>query len=58
MAETWIVFKDRATGRKFCAYTEYGTFPGEREATAAQLAEENGIPVEQIEVEKIEELRD
>lgn len=51
-------FKDRATGRKLCAYTEYGTFPGEREATAAQLAEENGIPVEQIEVEKIEELRD
>ena len=41
-------------GKELCAYTLYGTFEGEEEATKELLAEENRISVDDIEV-RIEE---
>ena len=43
----WIVFYD-SEGKELAAYTEAGTFAGEREATADLLAFEHGIPPEEI----------
>ena len=40
--------------KELCAYTLYGTFEGEEEATKELLAEENGISVDDIKV-RIEE---
>ncbi len=40
--------------KELCAYTLYGTFDGEEEATKELLAEENGININDIKV-KIEE---
>ena len=37
--EKWKVF--RLNGKELCAYTIYGTFDGEEEATIELLAEEN-----------------
>ena len=37
-------------GKELCAYTLYGTFEGEEEATKELLASENDIAVEDIEV--------
>lgn len=48
MAEDWVVFKDKDTGRELCAYTIRGTFEGERAATIELLAFENGINPERI----------
>lgn len=48
MSEQWLIFKERDTGRELCAYTIRGTFPGEAAATIEQLAEENGLPADQI----------
>jgi hypothetical protein len=39
----WIVFYD-SKGKELAAYTEAGTFAGERKATADLLAFERGIP--------------
>ncbi len=50
MKESWMIFRDKETGKELCAYTIRSTFSGEREATAKQLAYENKIPVEQIEI--------
>lgn len=44
------VFREKETGRELCAYTIRGTFPGEEEATAGQLAFENGLKPDQIEI--------
>lgn len=49
MREEWVVFTDRNTGKELCSYTTRGTFPGELEATRAELAAENGLQEEQIE---------
>lgn len=49
MREEWVVFTDRNTGKELCSYTVRGTFPGELEATRAELAAENGLQEEQIE---------
>lgn len=48
MAENWLVFRDRETGRELLAYTIRGTFEGERAATIELLAAENGIDPERI----------
>ena len=45
----WVIFTDRETGRELCAYTVYGTFPGELEGTKQLLSFKKGIPIEQIE---------
>ena len=49
----WIVFYD-SKGKELAAYTEAGTFLGEREATAELLAFENGIQPEEITVKEVE----
>ena len=49
-----IVFYDKA-GNEQTAYTETGTFAGERKETAAHLAYERNIPVEEITIK--EEMR-
>lgn len=43
----WIVFYD-STGKELAAYTEKGTFAGERQATADLLAHEHGISADEI----------
>lgn len=43
----WIVFYN-STGKELLAYTERGTFAGEREATIDLLAYERGIPAQEI----------
>ena len=49
MREEWVVFTNKETGKELCSYTTRGTFPGELEATRAELAAENGLQEEQIE---------
>ena len=49
----WIVFYD-SKGKELAAYTEVGTFSGERGATAELLAFENGIQPEEITVKEVE----
>lgn len=46
--EKWKVFYYK--GKELGAYTLYGTFKGEEEATKELLANENEIAVEDIEV--------
>lgn len=46
MKEPWVVFYYE--GRELASYTLRGTFPGELEATAAELAAEKNIPLEGI----------
>ena len=41
--EQWKVFYNRITGKEYTSYTIRGTFEGEEEATAQQLADEHGI---------------
>ena len=48
MSESWLVFRDRETGRELLAYTIRGTFAGERAATIELLAAENDIDPERI----------
>lgn len=48
MMKNWKVF--RLNGKELCAYTMYGTFDGEEEATKELLAAENGCAVEDIAV--------
>lgn len=43
----WIVFYD-SEGKELAAYTETGTFAGERKATADLLSFEHGIPTHEI----------
>ena len=49
MRKEWVVFTDKETGKELCNYTIRGTFPGELEATRAELAAEKGLQEEQIE---------
>jgi hypothetical protein len=49
----WIVFYD-SKGKELAAYTEAGTFEGERQATAELLAFEQGIPAEEITAKEVE----
>lgn len=49
--EKWKVFY--YNGKELCAYTLYGTFDGEEQATKELLASENGISINDIMV-KIE----
>lgn len=48
MKEKWIVFYHG--DRELCAYTAFGTVPGEIDATKELLAYENNIPQEDIRV--------
>ena len=48
MKEQWLVFYHG--DRELAAYTLRGTFPGEAEATAELLAQENDIPIDAIRV--------
>lgn len=50
--EKWKVFYYK--GKELCAYTLYGTFEGEEQATKESLAAENKIDINDIKV-KIEE---
>lgn len=47
----WKVFYHN--GKELCAYTLYGTFNGEEQATKELLASENGIDIDDI-IVKIE----
>lgn len=44
--EKWKVF--RLNGKELCAYTIYGTFDGEEQATLELLAEENNCKMSDI----------
>lgn len=46
--EKWVVFYHE--DRELCAYTAFGTFPGEVDATKEMLAYENDIPQNAIRV--------
>lgn len=46
MCEQWVVF--RHEGREICAYTLRGTFPEELAETKKLLANEKGIPEDEI----------
>lgn len=46
--EKWVVFYHE--DRELCAYTAFGTFPGEVDATKEMLAYENNIPQNAIRV--------
>lgn len=46
MQEEWVIF--RHAGRVICGYTMRDTFPGELEETIKLLAQEKGIPAEEI----------
>lgn len=46
--ELWITFSHQ--GKELVAYTVRGTFAGEREATLESIAQERGIPKDQITV--------
>ncbi len=50
--EPWMVFSH--DGEELLSYTLRGTFVGEREETIRQLAEEHGIPEDEIETEIVE----
>jgi len=49
----WIAFYD-SNGKELAAYTEAGTFEGERQATAELLAFEHGVQPEEITAKEVE----